>query len=166
MKDLSGVKVVVAQKQADGKAHFSDPKAPFVLNLPGVNETRFVWESGGTIQLPAGIGAQPTSMSVPAPGTARFGIVCFAAHSFGKTDPSASAALGVPIPDDGMHQHNSLDYEIVISGKIDVILDSGEVRTLSQGDMIVMGGVYHAWRNDYDEPCIVSVVTIGARGED
>ena len=63
----------------------------------------------------------------------------------GRTDPAVRTALGVDVADDGMHGHDTLDYEVVISGKIDLLLDSGEVRTLTPGTMLMMAGVNHAW---------------------
>ena len=40
-----------------------------------------------------------------------------------------------------------MDYSIVLSGEIDVEFDSGQVVTLNQGDIIVMRGVTHTWKN-------------------
>ncbi|KAK3933630.1 hypothetical protein QBC46DRAFT_432348 [Diplogelasinospora grovesii] len=47
----------------------------------------------------------------------------------------------------GMHRHETMDYGIVISGQVELILDSGEVRTLRSGDCMVQRGTMHAWRN-------------------
>ncbi|RKF76804.1 putative cupin domain-containing protein [Golovinomyces cichoracearum] len=46
-----------------------------------------------------------------------------------------------------MHQTQSLDYGIVIEGEIELILDSGETRTLKRGDACVQRATMHAWRN-------------------
>ncbi|MCJ1431657.1 hypothetical protein MMC27_001012 [Xylographa pallens] len=46
-----------------------------------------------------------------------------------------------------MHRTQSLDYGIVVSGEVDLILDSGETRTMRQGDVVVQRGTMHAWRN-------------------
>jgi quercetin dioxygenase-like cupin family protein len=40
-----------------------------------------------------------------------------------------------------------MDYSIVLSGEIDVEFDSGQVVTMKQGDIIVMRGVTHTWKN-------------------
>src|SRR6201999_3135978 len=102
--------------------------------------------------LPEKMGSRPTAMAIVGPGGTNFGITCFAPHSAGKIDPQTIAKPGVDVATEGMHGHATVDYDVVISGRIDLILDSGEVRTLTPGTMLVMGGSTHAWRNVYDEP--------------
>ncbi|OAA56304.1 Cupin, RmlC-type [Niveomyces insectorum RCEF 264] len=46
-----------------------------------------------------------------------------------------------------MHRTRSLDYGIVLEGSVEMILDSGEVRALRRGDIVVQRGTMHAWRN-------------------
>jgi quercetin dioxygenase-like cupin family protein len=60
-----------------------------------------------------------------------------------------------------MHRTNSIDYGIVLSGKIELELDNQEIKTLTQGDIIVQRGTIHKWRNPRDtEICrIVFVLT-------
>jgi quercetin dioxygenase-like cupin family protein len=44
-----------------------------------------------------------------------------------------------------MHRTCSVDYGIVLEGEIDLELDSGEVKHLSRGDVVVQRGTSHAW---------------------
>ncbi|EEA20234.1 hypothetical protein EYB25_007763 [Talaromyces marneffei] len=46
-----------------------------------------------------------------------------------------------------MHRTLSLDYGVVMEGEIDLLLDSGEVRHMKRGDIIIQRGTMHAWRN-------------------
>lgn len=46
-----------------------------------------------------------------------------------------------------MHRTVSLDYGILISGELECLLDSGEVRTIRPGDLIVQRGTMHQWFN-------------------
>jgi quercetin dioxygenase-like cupin family protein len=46
-----------------------------------------------------------------------------------------------------LHRTETMDYSIVLSGEIDVEFDSGLVVTMRQGDVIVMRGVTHNWKN-------------------
>ncbi|MCJ1292902.1 hypothetical protein MMC34_004455 [Xylographa carneopallida] len=46
-----------------------------------------------------------------------------------------------------MHRTQSLDYGVVVSGEVDLLLDSGETRTMRVGDVAVQRGTMHAWRN-------------------
>ncbi|KAL2867212.1 cupin domain-containing protein [Aspergillus lucknowensis] len=46
-----------------------------------------------------------------------------------------------------MHRTVSLDYGVVLEGVVELVLDSGETRTLHRGDVAVQRGTNHAWRN-------------------
>ncbi|EON66816.1 hypothetical protein W97_06218 [Coniosporium apollinis CBS 100218] len=46
-----------------------------------------------------------------------------------------------------MHRTVSLDYGVVLEGEMELILDSGERKTLKRGDVAVQRGTMHAWRN-------------------
>lgn len=46
-----------------------------------------------------------------------------------------------------MHRTQSLDFGVVVSGAIEMVLDSGEVKLLSPGDFAVQRATMHAWRN-------------------
>jgi mannose-6-phosphate isomerase-like protein (cupin superfamily) len=163
MKDISAVDVVVAKTGADGKGYFVDAGTPARFSAPGIVDVAFVWGSKGTPSLPDGIGTPPAHTHMHGPGGSTFGIVCYAPNSAGKFDEAQRAAMGSnEVHDDGMHKTESVDYDIVISGKIDVYLDGGEMRTLSPGSMIVMAGANHSWQNPYDEPCIFATVNLGA----
>lgn len=50
-----------------------------------------------------------------------------------------------------MHRTVSLDYGIVVYGEVELILDSGETRTLKAGDVAIQRGTNHAWRNTSNE---------------
>ena len=49
-----------------------------------------------------------------------------------------------------MHRSLSLNYNFVIEGEVEVILDSGETRILKRGDGLVQRAINHAWRNVSD----------------
>ena len=46
-----------------------------------------------------------------------------------------------------MHRTNSLDYGIVLSGAIELVLDDGVVTLVEAGGIIIQRGTIHAWRN-------------------
>lgn len=58
-----------------------------------------------------------------------------------------------------MHHTDSVDFDLVLEGSIDLILDDGAHR-LGPGDCVVMTGVDHGWRAGPDG-CTVSVLTLG-----
>jgi mannose-6-phosphate isomerase-like protein (cupin superfamily) len=71
----------------------------------------------------------------------------------------ASAAR--PARHAGMHRTKSIDYAIVISGEIDMLLDDSEVH-LEAGDVVVQRGTNHAWANRGEEICRIAFVLIDA----
>ncbi|KAK4998148.1 hypothetical protein LTR66_002561 [Elasticomyces elasticus] len=46
-----------------------------------------------------------------------------------------------------MHRTQSLDFGIVLEGRIEMVLDSGAKRVLGRGDVAVQRATMHAWRN-------------------
>ncbi|KAE8150808.1 hypothetical protein BDV25DRAFT_171919 [Aspergillus avenaceus] len=46
-----------------------------------------------------------------------------------------------------MHRTQSLDFGVVLEGRIEMWLDSGEMRVLEKGDIAVQRGTMHEWRN-------------------
>lgn len=51
-----------------------------------------------------------------------------------------------------MQQTRTLDYIMVMSGEVTLVLDTEEVH-LSAGDTVVQLGASHAWSNRSDRPC-------------
>ena len=60
-----------------------------------------------------------------------------------------------------MHCTKSVDYAMVISGEIDMLLDDSEVH-LKAGDVLVQRGTNHAWVNRGRENCRIAFVLIDA----
>ncbi|CAP98019.1 hypothetical protein E8E15_011594 [Penicillium rubens] len=52
-----------------------------------------------------------------------------------------------PNNDPMIHRTQSLDYGVVLEGSVDMILDSGQVRTLRRGEIAVQRATMHGWRN-------------------
>ena len=61
--------------------------------------------------------------------------------------------------DSQMHATGSIDYGVIISGKINLELDDGQVTELLPGDVFVQTGTRHAWR--VEEKCTMAVVLVG-----
>lgn len=160
--------LVIAGTGPDGKACFLDRGEAVVSNTPGVVEVAFLWGIGGTPALPHGIGGPLKEIALPGPGGSACGIVRFPARSAGRLDAKQLLKGDAEVNDSGnaaMHSHATVDYEIVLSGKIDIVLEGNQRRTLKAGDILVMGGLPHAWENIYDEECTYVFVTVGATGK-
>lgn len=61
------------------------------------------------------------------------------------------------------HRTSSLDYAVVLSGEIDMVLDDGLVCHLSAGDVLVQRGTVHDWVNNGTTPCVIAFVLIDAK---
>jgi mannose-6-phosphate isomerase-like protein (cupin superfamily) len=60
-----------------------------------------------------------------------------------------------------MHRTRSIDYAVVISGEIDMLLDDTEVH-LKAGDVLVQRGTSHSWVNRGKQNCRIAFVLIDA----
>jgi len=58
-----------------------------------------------------------------------------------------------------MHRTATIDYAIVLSGEITMVLDDVDVE-LKTGDVVVQCGTNHAWSNRSNAPCVVAFVLI------
>jgi quercetin dioxygenase-like cupin family protein len=62
------------------------------------------------------------------------------------------------------HRTNSIDYGIVMSGKIELELDNQVFKTVEAGGIIVQKGTIHKWRNpSSEEICRIVFVLIEAK---
>jgi len=67
---------------------------------------------------------------------------------------------GKPSP---MHRTFSIDYGIVLSGELELELDSGEIKRLAAGDIVIQRGTNHLWRNpSKDKLCRIAFILIAA----
>jgi len=69
---------------------------------------------------------------------------------------------GLPPRHPMMHRTRTLDYAIVISGEIDMLLDDGEVH-LKAGDVVVQQATNHAWVNRGKEPCRIAFILMDSQ---
>lgn len=70
-------------------------------------------------------------------------------------------AKGMPPRHPMMHRTRSLDYAVILSGEIDMLLDDTEVR-LRAGDVVVQQATNHAWVNRGKEPCRIAFILMDA----
>jgi quercetin dioxygenase-like cupin family protein len=65
-----------------------------------------------------------------------------------------------PSAEFSMHHTDTVDFDVVLSGSVELILDDG-AHPLGVGDSAVVTGVDHSWRAGPDG-CRLNVLTIGA----
>jgi mannose-6-phosphate isomerase-like protein (cupin superfamily) len=71
-------------------------------------------------------------------------------------------ARGVPVTHPLMHRTRSVDYAVVMSGEIDMMLDDTVVH-LKPGDTIVQQATNHAWINRGKETCRILFVLMDSK---
>ena len=64
--------------------------------------------------------------------------------------------------DPGMHKTRTIDYVVLLSGEVTLILDKGEV-DLKPFDVVVQRGTNHGWINKGKEPALIAAVLIDAK---
>lgn len=62
-----------------------------------------------------------------------------------------------------LHRSYSIDYGVVLSGRLELELDGGEVVALQAGDVVVQRATNHLWRNpSLDTVCRIAFILIEA----
>ncbi len=61
-----------------------------------------------------------------------------------------------------MHKTQTLDYIIILSGEIYLILEEKET-LLKQGDIVIQRATNHAWSNRSNKPCIQLAILLDAQ---
>jgi hypothetical protein len=64
-----------------------------------------------------------------------------------------------------MHRTETVDYGILLSGEIWLIVDEGEVK-LNPGDIAIQRGTSHAWSNRSDRPARLIFILLGGKFAD
>ena len=89
------------------------------------------------------------------------------ARNIGRPPPSSGSIFRVIEIAPGcvaeMHSTDTVDYLVVMSGEMDMELESGAVH-LHAGDVLVQRGTLHNWVNNGTEPCRIAAILIDGRG--
>ncbi|WP_428155933.1 cupin domain-containing protein [Brevundimonas sp.] len=136
-----------------------------------------VWATSSTPSLPISGKDEPRPglIVAPAPGETRLLTVTFPPDSVfsdpGFDGQAYEAEANIYLkglidtfePDaPGMHRTNSIDYAVVIEGEVWLELDDGVETRFGPGDLLVQGGVRHAWRNKSESKTTILFVLVGA----
>lgn len=81
------------------------------------------------------------------------------AAAFAEMGAGANVVQGARHP--FMHRTDTLDYAVILTGEIYMMMDEDEV-LLKAGDTVVQQGTNHAWSNRGTEPCQIAFILIDA----
>ena len=172
------IRRVVTGKDSTGKAiTMIDAVATSVLRREelGVTNT-LLWVTDST---PADLSNQEDTANrkvgvVAPPGGTIFRVVEFAPEREVKADYETRLRIlqGIGLKPEGdlcgkprnpaMHRTKTIDYALVLSGEIDMLLDDSEIH-LKAGDVVIQRGTNHAWVNRGNRPCQVAFVMLDAK---
>jgi mannose-6-phosphate isomerase-like protein (cupin superfamily) len=138
------------------------------------NTTRLVWVTGET---PADMSGRQDRAAIEIGTSPPAGGTIFRIIDYPPAPPDSErldaghrmAQLAAEAPIRGrpprhpfMHRTRTLDYVIVLSGEIDMLLDESEIH-LKAGDVLVQQGTNHAWVNRGSETCRIAFVLVDAQ---
>jgi len=184
MRNLEGVTLaspirrVVTGKDSTGKAiAIIDAVATTVLRREelGITNT-LLWVTDST---PADLSNQEDAANqkvgvVAPPGGTIFRVVEFTPEREVKADYETRLRVfqGIGLAPEGgsrneprnpaMQRTKTIDYALILSGEIDMLLDDSEIH-LKAGDVVIQRGTNHAWANRGNQPCQVAFVMVDAK---
>jgi mannose-6-phosphate isomerase-like protein (cupin superfamily) len=138
---------IVTANNAEGRSYFVSDE---VIDSP------YVWDSSAA----APLGIEPTGGQTyflpstapaidPPPGGSK--CVRFAMQPWKIMKSSIEKGRVPGLSADGFHRTATIDYLMVLSGEVDLLLDDGRA-TVRAGDVVVQRNTNHAWHNMTDEP--------------
>jgi mannose-6-phosphate isomerase-like protein (cupin superfamily) len=134
-----------------------------------------LWATDGA---PAGLSFKDDSAAKPRTGLPPDTGTALLVVEFSPLDPAAEAkmdpnlmmkvigdrapARGLPVRHPLMHRTRTVDYAVVLSGEIDMMLDDSVVH-IKAGDVVVQQATNHAWINRGTQPCRMLFVLVDSR---
>lgn len=175
------MKRIVTGHDSDGKSVFIKTGEPeHIVSLPGKTYYE-LWATFPDAHLPvADPYDEPTrkcdSIFPPTGGT-RIRIVEWSGENELTADSAAStgATYAKELPGflermeggaikSGFHASNSVDYGMLLKGKMELELDDGATVMMEPGDIVVQNGTRHAW-HPKEFPCRMMWVLIGVESD-
>ncbi len=172
------VRRVVTGHDASGKAVFvSDgPVPPITTVLAAGGEFHQLWGADEAPRFPDRGTCPPHDKYFPPVGGFRFGFftlgpadgpgvpadldVAAALAEMDEKLPGMTDHMEVAAP--GMHTTATVDFEVILSGTVNLELDDGATVTLQPGDTVVQNGTRHRWSNPGNVPATIAVFLAGA----
>lgn len=167
---------VVTGRRAGKSVVLSDGPIPTEHSftaLPGMTSA-IVWTTAAPAAVDAKEAAPVGTSAHPAPGHTLMFVVDFPPDSLmagPDFDPAAAGAEQMQhlpglaerfeMNNPGMHTTDSVDYGIVLQGRIWLELDDGDLTELAPGDIVIQQRTRHAWRNKGHTIARMAFVLVG-----
>ena len=175
---MSSVRRVVTGLDAQGKSDVvidGHPERTFSWTDDPASQPNIAWiwssESTPELPLPAVDPTLEIDQFIPARAGVRFTVHTYE-PGYGVSelviDEDALARKGFHFPPADrrtggldFHATASVDFGVVISGEIWLLLENSREVCLRAGDTLVQTGVIHAWQNRAQTPCTIAFVFVG-----
>ncbi len=174
-------RVILTRIEEDGKSslreEFVDAVRDYDESGKAVYISSQLWGTADGLTA-VGTGVNPERVSepwFPGPGGIRYRFFTFLPASKGETGTTVAPLQEVATDSTnfvdafdperpGMHISDSIDFVHILSGQVVLEMEHNEV-LVSAGDVVIMRGGWHNWRNESDEPCTVASVMVGTHRE-
>jgi Cupin domain len=171
--DVRSIRRLITGHDARGRSVIlSDDASPHAMPFMGMPDFAVtdLWKSGSTpAENGTGTASDPCGLPIvvaPSAGASVFRVTQFPPEREWHPEVTGTNdALRLGTAGNSRHPHmhrtQTLDYAIVVSGEIWIVMDDGETRPFA-GDVVIQRGTRHAWANRSDRPCVVAFVMIDA----
>lgn len=144
---LDTVRCIVTGHDAQGRAVVTDDtRLETRMNPSKVSAAAVVWTTSGA----------PVDLTTAEHGRERAAALTLAGGSVLRIIDMMPGGCSP------MHRTSSLDYGIVLSGQVELILDEGAITTVAAGEVVIQRGTIHAWRNSTDKMARIAFVLLDA----
>jgi len=171
------IRCVVTGRNSSGKSVFAKDASvePITLSLLPGFEFHRLWGADSIPTLPSN-GAPPPHpryfppaggfrfafFTVP-PGTSKIPDITDLVAAFAEIQTKLPGMAEVLEPmHPGMHTTDTVDFDVVLSGEVYLMLDDAAEVLLKAGDCVIQNGTRHAWENRSSKDCVIAVALIGA----
>jgi len=134
--------------------------------VPGIGLLATLWAADDAPAYP-GDGRDPEAPGIfPPVGGVRMVVADFLPGQ--RIEAAEGGDAAIDWADDGMHHTDSTGFNVVLDGEIVLSAPGGQEVLLTKGDVVVIAGADHAWRNDSDRPARIAFFLVGGhrKGQD
>ncbi|HYG27039.1 MAG TPA: cupin domain-containing protein [Caulobacteraceae bacterium] len=161
------VRRIVTGVDANGRSHIVGDERLELAQTPPMGSVVTLWGMDEVISLPND-GARPAAEGwMPRPHGAR--LIVWTKEVTPSTPPVGAQGEAVAAAEvtelykkGGMHRTETIDWVMLVSGRVSCEMDSGDIVEMSPGDVLIQNGTEHRWKNIGDTRAMLIAAVHGA----